>query len=418
MDESLPAQIIGIGLLLILSAFFSGSETAFFSINYITLEKIKHSKNKKLQLIYRLLKDPNKLLITILVGNMIVNILAAAISSAIAIKFLKMLNINDVIATSISIVIMTLILLYFGEITPKLISVNNPLGVAKQFVYPILFFVYFLRPVSIIFQYIADFFTNKFKVDINKVNNDDIESMIKLSHKEGILDKEEKDMFENIYESLDKEVQEIMHPKTKMFLIDASKSVSTIVRNVIKSKYHSIPLYENTRENIIGILYKQDIIPIHFKIKTIKNIKEILRPVFYVPEGKRITDLLRDLQKEKVNFAIIVDEFGNSIGFVTLDDLIEEIIGEYNEEYDTDERFYKKINDTQYRFKGDAKIEDFNRVFKEDISSEDYTTLNGFLLDKFQKIPEKNEEIKIGKYIFKVDRVRGPRIDSIIITKV
>ncbi len=417
MDEALPAQIISIVLLLFLSAFFSGAETAFFSINYITLEKIKNKKDKKLQIIYKLLKYPNKLLITILVGNMTVNILAAALSSALSIQVLNLFNINDVIATSISIVVMTIILLYFGEISPKLISINQPLKVAEKIVYPVLFFIYFLRPVSILFQLVADFITNMFKVDINRVSNNDIESIIKLSHKEGIIDKEEKVMFENIFESLNKEVQDIMHPKTKMFLIDANKSVNTIIKKAINSKYHSIPLYEKSHDNIIGILYKQDIIPIHFKIKSIKSIKEILRPVYYVPEGKYITDLLRDLQQEKNNFAVIVDEFGNSIGFVTLDDLIEEIIGEYNEEYDTDDKFYKKLSDNRYKFKGDAKLEDFNELFGEEFETKDYTTINGFLLDKFQKIPDKNEEIKIGKYLFHIDRVRGPRIESVTVTK-
>jgi len=414
LDESLPAQLIGIGILLLFSAFFSGAETAFFSINYITLERIKNKKDKRLHLIYKLLKNPNELLITILIGNMIVNIFASAIASALTLNLMKELGVSDIIGMSISIIVMTLTLLYFGEISPKLISINKPLTIAKYYVYPIIFFIYLFKPLSFFFRLITDFITSKIiKTNVNEVKDEDIESIINISHKEGVIDKDEKDMFKNIYNSIGKEVQEIMQPKTKMFLIDGDKTITTIIKSVIKSRYNSIPVYKKSKDNIIGIIYKKDILPIKFKLNKIKDIKELIKPILFIPEGKSITGLLRDFQNEKVNFAIVVDEFGNYIGFITLDDLIEEIVGEYNDEYDREEKFYHKINDLEYKFKGYTKIEDFNKIFNVNYPVEDYTTLNGFLLDKFKRIPEKGEKFDNGKFTFIIDKVRGPKIDLI-----
>lgn len=416
--EDIPLQFLFIFILLGFSAFFSGSETAFFSINYIALQKLKKARDSRSKIVCKLLNKPNSLLITILIANMIVNILAAAIASGICIGIAQRLNLNDYIGTLFSIVIMTLVLLFFGEITPKLITVKKPIKFAKLFCYPVLFILVILKPLSFIFQGFTDFLTAKvFKEDNNVFNNQDIESAIKIGHKEGLIDKEEQEMFKNIFDSMGKEVQDIMLPKTKMFTIDIKTSLKKLISEVISCRYKLVPICKNTDDNILGVVRCKDLLPYNFNLQKLTGIKQLLSPVLYVPEGKKIVDLLKEFQQQKKEFSIVVDEYGNRIGFITLDDLIEEIVGEYKDEYDREDVFIRQMGKGRFLIKGDMKIEEFNEVFNENFTSEDANTINGLMLESFEKIPKKGEKIILNKYVFTVSKQKGHIIKTVIVEK-
>ncbi len=414
MEDSVPLQLIIIFILLGFSAFFSGSETAFFSINYIALQKLKKRKDRISKLVCYLLSKPNNLLITILISNMMVNIFAAAIASGIAIGISKTIGLHDYIGAAFAIVVMTIVLLFFGEITPKLIAVKRPIKFSRILSSFIFFFVIILKPLSILFQWFTDLLTKKAFKDNNALDNHDIESVIKIGHKEGLIDEDEKDMFENVFESMSKEAQDIMLPVKDMFAMDISIPQKKLVPGIISSEYDLIPVYKENDDQIIGVVRKKDLLPYYFNLKKNLNIRKLINPVIYVPEGKKIFDLLKEFQKQKLEFAIVVDEYGNVIGYITIDELIEEIVGEYKDEYDKEDIFVRKIGKRKFLVKGDMKIEDFNEEFKTNFISEEANTINGILLEKLERIPEKGEKIVLGNFIFTVSRRKGPIIDTLI----
>ncbi len=417
MEDTVPLQLIIILVLLGFSAFFSGSETAFFSINYIALQKLKKRKDRATRLVCYLLDRPNSLLITILISNILVNIFAAAIASGIAIETSKQMGLHDYVGTAFAIVVMTLVLLFFGEITPKLIAVKRPIKLARIFSYFIFFFVIILKPFSILFQWFTDFLTKKALKDKSILGNHDIESAIEIGHKEGLIDKDEKEMFENVFESMTKEVQDIMLPAKDMFALDISVPSNKLMQRIISSEYDLIPVYKKNNNQISGVIRKKELLPYHFKLKKSLDIKKLINPVIYVPEGKKIFDLLKEFQNQKLEFAIVVDEYGNLIGFITIDELIEEIVGEYKDEYDKEDIFVRKIGKRKFLIKGDMKIEDFNEEFGTGFLSEESNTVNGLLLEKLERIPKKGEKIVLGNFVFTVSRRKGPAIDTLIMEK-
>ncbi len=348
MISDIYIQIIWIFILLAFSAFFSGSETAYFSLNYLVQEKLKNEKDLKSSLVYNLLKSPNRLLITILIGNMIVNILATAILSGLVIQLSHHFGYKDSLAVGLEIVLMTFILLIFGEITPKLITVKKPLMFARAFSFLIYILVFILRPISFIFQWFTDIITKHIGREDNKLDNSTIEEMIKMGHKEGIINKEERKIFENVMDSIDKKVQDIMIPISKMFLLDIHQPKKRLTDKIINSDFKTVPVYKKSRENILGIIRKQDLLPYYFNRNWPQSFRKLIRPIIYAPPGKKMNDLLKEFQFQKREFCIVADEFGNMIGYVTANDLIDNIIGVYHEECDRECVLKRKIGKNKF----------------------------------------------------------------------
>jgi len=410
------SHIAGIIILLILSALFSSSESAFFSIDYITREKLKQRKEKSLALVYNLLSIPNRLLITILIGNMFVNIFASSIASALAINIVTKAGLADIIGTSIAIAVMSVLIIMFGEITPKMIAITQPVKFAQKFSYPLGFFIIILRPISIIFQCITDFITNKLiKYSPESIKEEEIESIIKIGHKEGIIDEEEKAIMENVFESVNKEVSEIMIPRAKLFALNIEKGDKYIIRNIIKHKFTRVLIYKETKDNVVGVIRKKEILPLHFNLKKYKSIKEIIKPVLFVPEHKKINDLLREFQKEKKDFAVVVDEYGGTIGAVTIEDIIEAIMGEYKTDYDQENGIFRKIGKNKYLIQGDMKIEEFNKIFNSELTAESADTISGLIMEYTEKVPSRGEKIIIDSFDFTISKTKGPKILTVIV---
>lgn len=416
MEDSLPLEIAGIIILLILSALFSSSESAFFSIDYITREKLKQKKEKSLTLVYNLLSTPNRLLITILIGNIFVNIFASSIASALAINIVTKAGLADIMGTSIAIAIMSILIIMFGEITPKMIAITQPVKFAQKFSYPLGFFIIILRPISIIFQYITDFVTNRLiKYSAETIKEEEIESIIKIGHKEGIIDEEEKAIMENVFESVNKEVSEIMIPRAKLFALNIEKGDKYIIKNIIKHRYTRVLIYKETKDNVVGVIRKKDILPLHFNLRKYKSIKEIIKPILFVPEHKKINDLLREFQKEKKDFAVVVDEYGGTIGAVTIEDIIEAIMGEYKTDYEQDNGIFRKIGKNKYLIQGDIKIEEFNKIFNSNLTAESADTISGLIMEYTEKVPSRGEKVIIDSFDFTISKTKGPKILTVIV---
>ncbi len=416
MEDNLPLEIVSIVILLVFSAFFSSSESAFFSINYISREKLKQRKDKSSNLVYALLSVPNRLLITILIGNMFVNILASSVASGLSIDIMKNAGISDVIGTSIAIGIMSSIILIFGEITPKIIAITQPVKFARRFAYPLSVIIILLRPLSIVFQYFTDIITNKIiKHTYESIKEDEIETIIKIGHKEGIIDEEEKNIMENVFESINKEVSEIMIPRAKLFTLNIEKGDKYIIKNIVKHKYPRAIIYKETKDNIIGIIRKKDILPLQFNVKKEKNIKDIIKPVLFVPENKKINDLLREFQNEKKDFAVVVDEYGGTAGAVTIENIIEAIMGEYKTEYEQGNGVFRKIGKSKYLIQADMKIDEFNQFFHSNLTTESADTVGGLIMEYTEKIPTKGEKIIIENFDFTISKTKGPKILTVIV---
>ena len=406
-------ELIKIIVLLLFSAFFSSSESAFFSIDYVTKEKLKKEKSKSLKLIYKLISNPNRLLVTILVGNMFVNIFASSIASSFSINIFRRIGVSDIIGTTVAIWVMSIVIIIFGEIAPKIIAITVPLNFAKFFAPFLNFIIILIRPVTIVFQLLTDFITNKIiKYKPETIKEGEISSIIKIGYREGVLDEKEKNIMENIIENINKPVSEIMIPKFSLFMADINWEKNKIISSILKHNFSRLIVYKNNRDNIIGIIRKKDVIPLVIKNIKIKNLNNLIKPVLFVPENKKINELLKQFQSEKKDFAIVVDEYGITLGAVSIENIIEAIMGKYPAYY-SENNIVQKIGKNKYIISGEMKISEFNEIFKANLKSKNSDTIAGLIIERLEKIPKENEKILIDDFKFIIEKMNGPKIDKI-----
>jgi putative hemolysin len=408
-------ELIKIIVLLLFSAFFSSSESAFFSIDYVTKEKLKKEKSKSLKLVYKLISNPNRLLVTILVGNMFVNIFASSIASSFSINIFRRIGVSDIIGTTVAIWVMSIVIIIFGEIAPKIIAITVPLNFAKFFAPFLNFIIILIRPVTIVFQLLTDFITNKIiKYKPETIKEGEISSIIKIGYKEGVLDEKEKNIMENIIENINKPVSEIMIPKFSLFMANINWEKNKIISSILKHNFSRLIVYKNNRDNIIGIIRKKDVIPLVIKNIKIKNLNNLIKPVLFVPENKKINELLKQFQSEKKDFAIVVDEYGITLGAVSIENIIEAIMGKYPAYY-SENNIVQKIGKNKYIISGEMKISEFNEIFKANLKSKNSDTIAGLIIERLEKIPKENEKILIDDFKFTIEKMNGPKIDKIIL---
>jgi gliding motility-associated protein GldE len=404
-------------ILLILSAFFSGSETAFFSLKKTTLKRFSSSKQLAERQISHLLKDPKKLLITIILGNTVVNIAIASLSALLTIRFAHSVGIDETISLLINVVIVTAVILFFSEIMPKITAVKNAEKIAKLYAAPLLIFYYLLLPFSSFLNRINNVVVALLKVDKDKfeLSDDELKTLVDLGEEKGALEQDEKEMIHSILEMSDTLVREIMVPRTDMIAIDVESTLHQTL-SIAKEKLHSrIPVYSEKTDDIAGILYLKDLLPFIRKKNTDTfDLKKIVRPIHYVPEQKKINELLREFQAEKIHMAIVVDEYGGTSGLVTLEDVIEEIVGEIQDEYDKETPDLKKINETSFLVDGGMDLDDLNEELGLNLPTETgVDTLAGFLLGQFGTVPNAKETISWNGYEFIVEKATDKRIQLV-----
>ena len=398
-------------ILLFFSAFFSSSETAFFSLSKVKIDSLNGKETLLNRLIKKMKDDSNKLLITILIGNNIANIGAAALATSIAFKIFE----NNIV--SIATGVMTIITLIFGEIFPKVFASKNNMLVAKITIVPIYWFSILFFPLIFILKHLS-----KYLKAINQApsfTEKELISMINLGEKEGEIKREEKNIINNILEFDDTNAYSIMTPRTDMYVIDIKKGLN--LNAISRTGYSRFPIINESIDNVIGIVHIKDIFKEMLTIEDKKNIdlKNIMRAPIFIPESKKLDSLLTHFRKSENHMVLLVDEHGGISGLVTLEDLLEELVGEISDETDKTEPYIVKVNDNEWIVPGKTEIDEVNEKTGLKIKpASEYDTFSGYILNKTGRIPALNEKIKIkDNFIVTIRKRKKNRLDTILLTK-
>lgn len=373
------------------SAFFSSSETALTSLNVFKIRQMEENGVENSSLVRKLTDDIGKVLTTILIGNNIVNIVTTTVAT---IFFTDLFGPSGAI---ISTIVLTLTILIFGEVTPKNIASSSSEKVALKVAKPIKFFDFILKPMSFFLQAITNFLTrlligeNAKKGDL--VTEEDLKTIVDVSEEQGVINDQESEIINNVFEFGDSDVEDIMTARTNMEAI-AVDTEDRELKDFLKNCKHSrIPVYGKSIDNIIGILHMKDIVAFIAEDKAL-NIEEMIRPAFYVYDNMHIFDLFKSMRGENVSLAIVIDEYGGTSGIVTIEDIVEELVGEIEDEYDTHLESILKINDKEYLVNPSIHINDFNDYFDTDLVQIKNDSIGGFLIDKIGRIPKLGDSIE------------------------
>jgi putative hemolysin len=412
----MTTEIIFLIILLALSSFFSGIETAFMSVSDVKARQLFEDKKKGSKHLKNLKDNSHKLIITLLLGNNVVNIGASAIATKLALDYFGSYG------AAISTGVMTFLVLIFGEICPKGIAINNSESIAL-FSAPIIYFLSkFFFPIVWILDKITKSITNIFSKDKNEeplVTEEELRAIVMIGEKEGSINYHEKTMINNIFELNDTVIEDVMTPRIDIYALDGNLTISDTIDDFMKMGFSRVPIYEDDPDNVIGFVQINDIFNATYNKKTKSKLKKIKNPLLFVPETKKVDELMREFQKEKKQIAMVVDEFGGISGLVTMEDLLEEIVGEIYDEDDELETPIKKINKTDFIIQGDAEIDDVVRITKIKIhDTENFNTIGGFVLDKLGRIPKIGDELSLGNYVLKVIKMQKRRIMEIKLVKV
>ncbi|MGL4787145.1 MAG: hemolysin family protein, partial [Cetobacterium sp.] len=376
-------------VLILLSGFFSASETALTSFKTTDLEDIEKSNKKTAHLLKKWLKSPNEILTGMLLGNNIVNILGSSIATALAINIMG----NSPRSLAIVTGIMTVLILIFGEITPKIMAKNNSKGFSKLVIGPMYYFGILMKPIVKILMWTSILIGRILGVEVKTENimftEEDLISFVNVGEAEGIIEEEEKEMIHSIVGLGETNAKEIMTPRTSMFAVEGNKTLDDIWEEMIEAGFSRIPVYEETIDNIIGVLYTKDVLNYLKAHSTDTQVKELVREAYYVPETKSIIEILQEFKSKKVHIALVLDEYGGIGGVLTIEDLLEEIVGEIRDEFDNEEEeSIKEIDDNRYEVDAMLDIETINKSLNIDLPiSEDYESLGGLIMSELGKIP-------------------------------
>jgi len=399
-------QFLFLIILVILSGFFSAAETALFSMSKAKAIHLAKAKDKTGKLIKKMKDDPHKLLSTILIGNNVVNVGAAALATAVS---LKMFSSN---AVGIATGVMTMIILVFGEIFPKSISTRNNILVSRVVIFPIYWLSIIFYPLIKILNFIP-MFLGKLS-NSPTVTEEELITMVEVVEGEGEIKEVEKELIYNIFEFDDISASEIMTPRTDMFVIDISDTFDLSM--ICKHGFTRIPVIDGTIDNIAGILNIKDIFKYYAANQTFPEIRKVMTKPYFVPESKKIDTILLQFKKRKHHLFIVVDEHGGVSGLVTLEDVIEEIIGDISDETDKDEKMITKMQNKAWLVLGKTDIDDVNEKLDLNIpESSDYDTFSGYVLEKIGRIPREQDKIKLEMCSVTVNEMDGNRIVSFIV---
>mgnify|MGYP002673822951 FL=1 len=413
MDTSDIVQIISLIILLLLSAFFSSAETALTTVNKIRMRTLSEAGNKKADSVLRVTDNSGKMLSAILIGNNIVNLSASSIATSLAIKHFG--SVGAGIATGV----LTLLVLLFGEITPKTKATLNADQMALSYATIIEFLMKLLTPVIFIINKLSLGILFLLRVDPNAKDNlmteEELRTIVDVSQETGVIEHEERDMIHNLFDFGDSEAKEIMVPRIDMTFVSVDASYEEIISIFREDKFTRLPVYEDSTDNIIGILNMKDLL----LCEDIENfsIRDILRKPYFTYEHKNTADLFIEMRKNSISLAIVLDEYGATAGLITLEDLLEEIVGEIRDEYDTDEvDAITKLSDREYMVLGSTSLDDVSDALGVEFTSENYDTISGFCLDHLDHLPEKNEIILTENgVLLKIDKVDKNRIERVYI---
>jgi len=409
LETSDIIQLVIVIILLSASAFFSSAETALMTSNKLKMRNLAENGDKRAAKVLKVTENTDKMLSAILIGNNIVNLTASSISTALTLKIFGSKLVG--IATGI----LTFLILVFGEITPKNVASKNAENMALAYIGVISFLVTLLTPVIFIVNTVAKFVIsifNKNGDDNNAVTEEELRAMVEYSHEEGVIENEEKKMIVNVVDFGDTVAGDIMVPRVDMVMVDEKSSYEEILQVFREERYTRIPVYEETPDNVIGILNVKDFLLIEDKENFV--MKELLREPLYTYEYKKTSALMMDMRKTGANIVIVLDEYGITAGLITLEDMLEEIVGEIRDEFDADEdEGITKVSDLEYLIDGSTNLDDINDRIGLSLSSEEYESIGGLIMEKLGRLPVEGEIINFDNIVLTVKKMDHARIEKV-----
>lgn len=416
-------SLLVLAILIFVNAFFAAAEIAFISLNDAKIDKQAKEGNKKAKKIRKMLKEPSKFLATIQIGITLAGFLSSAFAadafaSELAPKLNSLINLGINTWNTISIIIITLILSYFslvfGELVPKRMAMKNPEKIAFGSIGVIRLIHIIASPIVNFLNFSTNSICKLFGIgpqDEETVTEEEIRMMVDVGEEKGSIEEEEKELINNVFEFNDKTVSEVMIHRTEVYAIEIGSNIEDILSELKEYKYSRIPVYEENIDNIVGVLFIKDLLAYAYTKKEVK-IKKIMRPVYFVSESKPINEFFKEMQRDKQQLAIVLDEYGGTAGIITMEDIIEELVGNIFDEYDDVEKEYEKIDDNTFLINGSVSIFELRKILEIDIPEGDYDTLSGYLIELLGRIPQDDEKpvIETEKVTYKIEEYEEKRI--------
>ncbi|MBP4139452.1 gliding motility-associated protein GldE [Flavobacterium geliluteum] len=417
IDTNLIIGCVAIFILLFLSAIVSGAEVALFSLSQKDINETLQENQSKGKIISNLLDKPKKLLATLLVANNFFNIGVVILFSFVGDNFFANID-SPILKFILEVIVITFLILLFGEVLPKVYASRNNIKFAKQIAYPLAFLDKLLSPVSLPMRSVTLYLHNKLGKQKNNFSVDQLSQALELTDSEGTSSEEQK-ILEGIVSFGNTDTKQVMSPRIDIFALEITESFAAIYPKIIEKGFSRIPVYRDNIDQIEGVLFVKDLLP-HIE-KEEFDWTSLMREAFFVPENKKLDNLLKDFQGLKSHLAIVVDEYGGTSGLVSLEDVIEEIVGDISDEFDDENLNFSQIDDKNFLFEGKINLKDFYRIIdvKEDLfesSKGEAETLAGFILEILGNFPKKGQKIAFENCVFTIETVDNKRIKQIKVT--
>lgn len=411
MDSSFTWQLVILVILIALSSFFSAAETALMSLNKIRIRHLVDENIKGAKLLEKLTNDPNKLLGSILIGNNIVNIGASALASSLAMKLFG--DSGVALATGV----MTVLVLIFGEITPKTIAKQKSEQISLRIIKIINIVVKVLTPLVFVFTQISQVFIKLLgaEPDVNEsfITQEELKTMVGVSEEEGVLEEEEKEMIFNVFEFGDLQVKDVMIQRVDIVAVNVDVTYDEILDVIKQEQFSRIPVYNETIDDIVGVLNIKDLLFISDEDKKNFDIKKFMRDPFYTFEFKKVMELFAEMKKSRNHISIVLDEYGGTVGIATIEDLVEEVVGEIEDEYDQEEKEIQCINEKEYMLEGSTRLHDIKDIIGLDLESDEFDSIGGLIIGELGRFPEEKEKVTYNNIKFIVEEVDKNRIKKV-----
>lgn len=418
LDPSVT-QLIILVILILLSGFFSSAETALTTVNKLRIRSLAEENVKKAKTVCKLIEDPSKMLSAILIGNNIVNLTASSISTTFASNLAAKSGMSTDASLIIGIAtgILTFVILIFGEITPKSMATMSAESISLRYANVIYFLTQGLTPVIFIINKMSYVILRLFRIDPNKkpqqITENELRTIVDVSHEEGVIESEERKMITNVVDFGDSMVKDVMVPRVDVEFANTELSYDELVEQFSINKYSRLPVYTDTTDNIVGIINLKDLFFYQGEPEEF-NLECLMREPYFTYEFKHTSELLSEMKKDSISMAVVLDEYGSTVGIITIEDLLEEIVGEIRDEYDSDEEdSIKSIGEYEYLVDGNTKLDDMNEFLGLSLESDDYDSIGGHVIFLLDHLPTEGESVTEKNVTYTVQSVDKNRVDKV-----
>lgn len=423
MDSSTIGRAATLVVLVALSAFFSSAETALTTVNIHRMRALAEDGNKRAERVLKLKEDSQKLLSTILIGNNIVNLSASSMATTFTIDLLTKAGLSNAasIGSGVSTGVMTFLVLVFGEISPKTAATMHAEKLSLLYVDVIRLLATVFTPIAFIIEGFSGGFLKLLGIDRNQaataMTERELRTIVDVSHEDGVLENEEHEFINNVIDFGDALVKDVMMPKVDIAFGALENTYEELADIFLEEQYSRLPIYEESKDNVVGILYLKDLYFYRVRYKEEPfDVRKVMREPFFTFEHQRISVLMQEMRKQEVSFAVVLDEYGETAGLITLEDILEEIVGDMRDEYDADERdSIVWIGNGQYEVEGSVKLDDLNDVLGTQLESEDYNSVGGYIIELLDDIPEVGEVAVKDGISYEVLSIDKNRVDKVLI---